>query len=143
MSDKLYSFDTNILIYAIDNTAGEKHNIAVELIDTSLDYQTVLCLQTLTEFYSASTRKGKMPIELAQQQIDDWQQLFPIIHATPASLTQSFKLLNKHQLSFWDALLLATMQNNNVTHLLTEDMHDGSQFDGLMLINPFNKNFQF
>ncbi len=41
MSVERYTFDTNILFYALDPDAGEKHSISSRLIGTA-DYRTAV-----------------------------------------------------------------------------------------------------
>jgi predicted nucleic acid-binding protein len=78
-----YTLDTNILIYAIDSKAGEKHQKAIDIVDKAIFQDCLWTLQVLGEFYFATTRKGKMPMEKAEQQVNDWQLLFPVVAATP------------------------------------------------------------
>ena len=52
------SVDTNLLIYAIDATAGTRHERAKDIVDRLMGGgRGVLILQTLGEFYSVATRK--------------------------------------------------------------------------------------
>ena len=133
-----YTLDTNILIYAIDSTAGNKHQQAIDIVKKAVFQDCVLTLQVLGEFYFATTRKGKMPIELAEQQVNNWQMLFPVVAATPECINDAMTLTRQHLLSFWDALLLVTAKNNEVTHILSEDFQDGIILEEVTVINPFN-----
>ena len=57
----MISFDTNILVYAADNTAGERHARAADLIERSIRHGG--CVQTpqaLAEFFSVVTRKASI-----------------------------------------------------------------------------------
>ncbi len=133
-----YTIDANILIYAIDNKAGEKHQKAIDIVDKAITQDCVLTLQVLGEFYFATTRKGKMPMEKAEQQVNDWQILFPVVAATPTCINDAMKLTRQHMLSFWDALLLVTAKNNKVSHILSEDFQDALVLEEVTIINPFN-----
>jgi len=66
-----------------------------------------------------------MPMENAEQQVNDWQLLFPVVAATPECLTDAMSLTRQHLVSFWDALLLITVKKNEITHILSEDFQDG------------------
>ncbi len=44
MAAERWSLDTNILVYAIDCDTGEKHRIAVELLDALAERDCVLSL---------------------------------------------------------------------------------------------------
>jgi predicted nucleic acid-binding protein len=57
MSVNRLTLDTNILIYAIDRDAKDKHERAISIVDQSISLDCVLTLQALCEFYAAATRK--------------------------------------------------------------------------------------
>lgn len=89
MSAERISLDTNVLVYAIDRDAGPRHQGAIELLEHVIHLDCVLTLQSLCEFFHAVTRKGKAPMEEAWAQIQDWQLLFPVAFAKPATLTRA------------------------------------------------------
>jgi len=97
----------------------------------------VLSLQSLSEFYAAVTRKKLMPMADAMAQIDDWQQLFPVVAAKGATLTRALAGVKRYQLSFWDALLWATVREARVDTLLSEDFQHEQLLEGVQIINPF------
>ncbi len=68
MNVKRYCVDTNILIYSIDNKAGNHHKSAATLMQKMMVSDCVLTLQSLCEFFHASTRKGNMPKSDARSQ---------------------------------------------------------------------------
>jgi len=137
MNDKIITLDTNILVYAIDIDAGERHERAIDIIEQVRFLDCVLTLQALSEFFTVATRKNKMPLEEAIAQLNDWQAIFPTIFATPTTLAKAVKAVKNHQLSFWDAMLWATAHDANVTLLLTEDFQNGQLLEGVKFINPF------
>ncbi len=140
MNGKCVSLDTNILVYSVDLDAGEKHNKAIELFAQLSPSNCVLSLQSLCEFFSAVTRKRLMPIGDAIDQVDDWQQFFPVISAKAATLTRALAAVKRNQLSFWDAMLWATIREAGVATLLSEDFPHEQHFDGVQIINPFILN---
>ncbi len=140
MSDKRVALDTNILVYSVDLDAGKKHDKAIELFAQLTPANCVLSLQSLCEFYAAVTRKKLMPVGDAMAQIDDWQQLFPVVSAKAATLTRAFAAVKRYQLSFWDALLWATVREAGITTLLSEDFQHEQHLDGVQIINPFKIN---
>lgn len=137
MSDKRVAIDTNILVYSVDLDADGKHDKAIDLFAQLTPTNCVLSLQSLCEFYSAVTRKKLMPVADAMAQIDDWQQLFPVVSAKPATLTRAFTAVKRYRLSFWDALLWATIREAGITTLLSEDFQHEQHIDGVQIINPF------
>jgi predicted nucleic acid-binding protein len=137
MSADRITLDTNILIYAVDKDAGTRHQKAMAIVDDVVEQICVLTLQALSEFFSAVTRKGKMPIRDAQEQIQDWQLLFPIILPKTTTLQLAINAVENHRLSFWDAMLWATAKQAGVTALLSEDFQHGRELEGVHFRNPF------
>jgi predicted nucleic acid-binding protein len=137
MSAKRVALDTNILVYSVDLDAGKKHGKAIELFTQLTPTNCVLSLQSLCEFYAAVTRKKLMPAADAMAQVDDWQQLYPVVSAKAATLTRAFDAVKRYQLSFWDALLWATIREAGIATLLSEEFQHEQQIDGVRIINPF------
>ena len=138
MSDKRVSLDTNILIYAVDKDAGEKQIIAIRLIEKCvLNYDCVLTLQSLSEFYFAATRKGIVNHSDAEAQVKDWQVLFPTILPSTHTVNYALKAVGEHNISFWDAMLWSVAQEHHVTELFSEDFQQGRKLKGVTFVNPF------
>lgn len=137
MSAGLISLDTNILVYAIDLDAGPRHQKSVGLFKHLPLSRCVLTLQALSEFFTVATRKKRMPIEDAIALIEDWQTLFPVVEARSSTLNRAMNAVARHQLSFWDAMLWATLRDHGVETLLSEDFQGGATVEGIQIINPF------
>lgn len=43
------------------------------------------------------------------------------------------------QLSYWDAAILEAARRGECEFLLTEDLSHGQDYDGVRVINPFNR----
>jgi len=71
--------------------------MAIKLVQGMMISDCVLTLQSLCEFFHASTRKGKMSKQEAIAQINDWMSLFPVISAVPTTLTMAMLAVDKHQ----------------------------------------------
>lgn len=130
------SLDTNILIYGVDPDAGEKHHIASALIHKSCNADTILTLQSLAEFFHVATRKRRVPADVAEQSVDDWRHVFPVVAAIESDLSTATAAVRQHALSFWDAMLWATVRRAGCTLLLTEDFQDGRELGGVRFVNP-------
>lgn len=139
MSANRVSLDTNILIYSIDKDDEKKQNTAIELIEKCvLEYDCVLTLQSLSEFYAAATRKGKVTHLQAEAQIKDWQILFPTILPSTRTVEYALKAVNEHSLSFWDAMIWSVSYENGVRKIFSEDFQAGRELKGVLFINPFD-----
>ncbi len=130
------TLDTNLLVYAVDTSAKDKHVKAQKLVELALKSDCVLTLQALSEFYFAVTRKGKLPAAEAKAQVEAWQDLFPVVVAKPSTLNRAITATVSQQIGFWDAMLWATAREAGVTLLLSEDFSGGSVLDGVRVVNP-------
>ena len=54
--------DANILFYAIDADAGERQQRAREIVSRAALGDCFLSLQTLSEFFASTTRKGNLAL---------------------------------------------------------------------------------
>jgi predicted nucleic acid-binding protein len=141
MSAERYTFDTNILFYALDSQAGTKHALASHLI-ASADYErAVLMLQTLAELCNSFRKKRPASLDLAYDFVQENARLFDVAHALPADLNIAMHTARKHNIPFWDAMLWATAGRAGCTLLLSEDLQDGRTLCGVTIRNPFAKGF--
>ena len=129
--------DTNILIYAFDRSAGDKHRIAVDLM-TRLwtERRGSISLQVLQEFYVASTRKLKLATDEAASQVRRlglWRVHRPLVDDILAAI----ELHQRHSVSFWDALILRSAQASQCSVLWSEDLQNGQRWGNLEVRNPF------
>lgn len=137
MIDSKFSFDTNLLVYAVDSSDSTKHKLTIALLDKIIPCNCVLTLQSLCEFYYVVTRKGHLSTKLAKSQLADWQLLFPTVIAKASTLHRALSVIDIHKLSFWDAMLWATAREAGVTILLSEDFQHNQTIDTVRIINPF------
>ncbi|MFL6259932.1 MAG: PIN domain-containing protein [Thermoanaerobaculia bacterium] len=96
-----------------------------------------LSLQTLSEFFASTTRKGKLTAAEASTHVEDWQTLFPVVAATPGSLRLAMRAVQQHSLSFWDAMQWAVAKQAGATLLLSEDLQHDRVLEGVRFRNPF------
>jgi PIN domain len=52
-------------------------------------------------------------------------------------LLRAHEVEHRHAISWWDAMIVAAAQLQNCALLLTEDLQDGSSFDGVTVCDPF------
>jgi predicted nucleic acid-binding protein len=135
----IYFLDTNILVYAYDRSAGEKHTLAARLVEQSWeDKKNCLSIQVLQEFYVSITRKiaNRLDLMTARQIVADLAQWR--IHSPDADdLLQAIDLQRSYQLSFWDAMVLQSATRLGCKQLLSEDLSHGETYGTVQVINPF------
>jgi predicted nucleic acid-binding protein len=133
-----FTLDTNLLVYAIDSTAGLRHQLAAEIIEHAVRLDCWLTLQAVSEFYAAVTRKGIVPAPDAAAQAADWLDLFPCTAASDTAVRAALGDAANGRASYWDALLVATAGEAGCIAILTEDLADGAKISGVRIHNPFS-----
>jgi predicted nucleic acid-binding protein len=133
--------DTNILIYAEDRDAKDKHSIARELVVELWDSgEGVVSVQVLQEFYVNVTRKLKKPLAPAKaKQIIEEYLTWTVIDNTGPMLLDAIDLQRKARLSFWDALIVQAAILARCDCLYSEDLNAGQRFGSVVVINPFEQ----
>jgi predicted nucleic acid-binding protein len=139
MSDKAF-FDTNILVYAFDQSEPEKGEIARKLIyDYGCQGNLILSTQVLQEFYVATTRMGKkmLSLEDAEEIVNDFAE-YPLIQIDRVIISRAMKRHQSKNFSFWDSLIVEAALESGATTLFSEDMHNGLVIGSLTICNPFS-----
>lgn len=138
MSVERITLDANVLFYTVDADAGPRQERAREVVRRAArSYDSFLTLQTLCEFFAATTRKGKLTVPRAAALLDDYQRLFPVVAATPGSLRLAVRAVEQHRLSFWDAMQWAVAKQAGATLLLSEDFQHDRELEGVRFRDPF------
>jgi len=137
--DNRQFLDTNVLVYAHDRSAGEKHRRAGAMInDLWQSGSGCLSVQVLQEFYVTITQKvaRRLDQELASQIVADlasWR-----VHAPEAAdILKAIEIQRTYRLSFWDAMIIRSAQVVRCQILWTEDLQPGQSIAGIQVINPF------
>ena len=131
--------DTNVLLYAYDAAAGEKHDTASALVDRLWrERRGAISVQVLQEFYVNATRKVATTVDpvVAVDRLKSlarWRVHSPL----PDDVIAAATLSRHHQLSFWDAMIVRSAAELRCDTLWTEDLNDGQVIDGVRLANPF------
>jgi predicted nucleic acid-binding protein len=129
--------DTNILIYAHDGGAGEKHRKSVELITRLVEQGTAgVSIQVLSEFYAVSTRKLGMTSREAHDVLADVSGWF-IHQPTHRDLLAAARLHRRYEISWWDALIIQSAIGLGCRVLWTEDLSNGQRYGAVTAANPF------
>lgn len=129
--------DTNILIYAHDGSAGDKHQKSVVLLERLLEQgNAATSIQVLTEFYAAATRKLKMKPEDAEEVLRDMQS-WNLHRLAFMDLVAASRLHQRYKVSFWDALILNSALELGCEVLWTEDLSNGQKYGNVLVRTPF------
>ena len=136
-----YFLDTNILVYAFDRSAGQKHRLAAKILENCWENENgCLRIQVLQEFFFTVTRKIVLPLDsqTARQIVADLAQWR--LHAPKVSdLLQAIDLQQNHLLAFWDAQVIQSATSLGCKQLLSEDFNHGQTYGEVQVINPFKE----
>jgi predicted nucleic acid-binding protein len=133
----MFSLDSNILVYAADNLAGERHERAARLLEAAASAGAVLTEQSILEFLNVSAIKVKQAVPGAISIVKEFMAHFHVMFPPRSILDDVFRLMGQHRLSVWDARLLAVCAANGCGVLLSEDMQDGALYGSVRVVNPF------
>ncbi len=130
--------DTNVLVYAHDLDASNKHLLAKEMLQELWKNQTgVLSTQVLQEFYVSVTRKISKPLaKAAARTIVETYALW-CIDITPTEISAAFRIEDQARIGFWDALICAAAAKSGAARILSEDLNPGQKILGIQIVNPF------
>ncbi|MBI4210471.1 MAG: PIN domain-containing protein [Candidatus Diapherotrites archaeon] len=120
MSDFLV--DTNILVYAIDTKEPEKQAVTNAWLSgiENDGNRYFLSLQNIREFISVCLKK-KIEAKKIHEAAENFANGFHLIQDNYTDSVLALKISAEHRIPFWDALLIATMERNGVTSIVTED----------------------
>ena len=139
-ADKPLSFvNTNVLVYAFDQSSSPKKRIAQALLNELMDEDRLrVSTQVLQELFVTLTRKVKQPcsIEEALGVLDDLTA-WPLMVVDYAAIRAAAGLAGQAKLSFWDALVVVAAARTGAPMLYTEDLNDGQEILGVRVCNPF------
>ena len=141
MNDEFF-VDTNILVYAFDESEKPKRIIAKKIIEEVTKGNAIgfISNQVLAEFFVALTKKIENPLNKTDAEaivngfIDSvhWKKINYSDQTVSKAIETSIKT-NSH---FWDALIAEAMLENKIYVLLTENTKD-FKCEHIKTINPF------
>ena len=130
------AIDSNILIYAEIEPDSEKGMRSADLILRTAR-NGVIPAQALGEFLRFVQRRLPASFEDAIRQALLYQSVFITPPTTDAISNKASELARAHRMQLWDCVVCAASAEARAKALLTEDMQDGRNLDGLRLVNPF------
>lgn len=129
--------DSNVLLYAMDEANPDKQQAArtwrAELWKSR---KGRISFQVLGEFYVNAVRKQPAARDEARAEVRDLLAWNPLTVDAPL-LEQGWRIQDRYQLSYWDALIVAAAKASSCRYLLTEDLQTGQKLDGVEVVNPF------
>jgi predicted nucleic acid-binding protein len=142
MTDNPALVDTNVLVYSFDADSGDKQHAAQELLSRCWrrEMQFAISTQNLAEFSAIVREKVSHPasgdeVRAFLQGITEFRE-WTVIAYGAQTIIRAHEIRDEYRLHFWDALLAATMEENSIRTIYTEDQHF-DRVPWLKRINPF------
>ena len=135
----LFFVDTNILVYARDKSESEKQPLAGKWLEHLWKTQQGrISIQVLQEYYQVVTHRLQPGLNrgIAQEDIRDLMAWSPVAIDRQV-LEQAWVAAERFRLSWWDALIVGAARQTGCRYLLTEDLQNGQDLDGLTILDPF------
>lgn len=141
-ANNLFLVDSNILIYAYDKQENIKKEKAEELLNKCLNGKISLVVsnQNLSEFSHIALKKLKLEYTQVKIIVDDIINFrgFKKINYSVSTIISAIDITSEFKMSFWDSLLAATMKENSIFNIYTENVKD-FKASWLNVVNPFVK----
>lgn len=144
MSDELALVDSNLLSYVFDESEPEKRRVCKELVADCWKGRRkyAVSVQNLSEFYVVVTGKISHPIpeKVAKRFIEliISFQGWIIINFNARTIISAIDISMQYDIHYWDALIAATMRENNIFCIYTED-GDFKSIPWLNVMNPLER----
>lgn len=130
--------DTNVLLYAISTDPGERSKAerANEILG---DRGLALSVQVLQEFHVQATRASR-PDAIAPEQaaalVESFLR-FRVAETTTDVMLAAVATHRRRRISYWDAAIIEAARSLGCNLVLSEDLSDGQDYDGVRVENPF------
>lgn len=131
--------DTNVLVYSRDASELQKQEQAMSWMAYLWRTRAGrLSFQVLQEFYVTVTEKLEPGLEreIARSEVRSMLPWRPI--SVDARVIEGAWLIqDRYKLSWWDSMIVSAAQVGDCRYLLTEDLLEDQEFDGVQVVNPF------
>jgi predicted nucleic acid-binding protein len=132
--------DTNILVYAYQAAGNDPRSKAAKEIleEFVLAGGGFVGVQNLSEFSSVCLTKVHPPLSPGDVRgvVVDLEQGLTVLAPTAGTVKAALGAVEKHSLSFWDAMIWAVAKENGLDEVLSEDFQEGREIEGVRFRNP-------
>lgn len=129
--------DTNVLLYAVDDSAPTKRDAAEQLLARlHREQRGVVSTQVMLELAHNLTRKLKVSKTTAALMTAAYAQ-WRVVPADAHLVLKALARAAESQLSVWDAMVVEAAIASGAHTLFTEDLTHNQRFGALTVVNPF------
>lgn len=126
-------FDTNVLLYLLSAETAKADRAEALLADGG-----VISVQVLDEFTNVARRRFDAPWEVVRETLETLRAILRVEPLTIETHAAALEIAERHNLSIYDASILAAAQGAGCGFVYSEDMQDGFRLaSGPSIRNPF------
>lgn len=132
--------DTNIFVYAHDETEPEKSRQARALLkELASTGQGCISTQVVQEFCNVALKKSATPLKAKDVRRVVRELLSPFLAHQPdaAFYLRALETYERYSLSFYDTLIVQAAIDLNCRTLYSEDLQHGASYGKVRVVNPF------
>ena len=129
--------DTNVLVYAASGIPADAPKSAIARVLVCVPGNAI-SLQVLQEFYNVARHPRKLAFTHAEAvaYCGKWRR-FTVLEPTLALFDDALALVERFQVSYYDAAILAAARRLKCKVVHSEDLNDGQDYLGVRVANPF------
>ena len=131
------SLDTNVLVYATDESDVSKHAACRKLLERALKGGWPIAAQVYGEYFSVVTRKRLTSRSTARAVIEAWAASMPPMPSSVTAHTAALQLAAEKQVQYWDALIIAICAEHGVKQFFTEGAPLAAKLLGVKCLSPW------
>jgi predicted nucleic acid-binding protein len=130
--------DTNIVLYAFDDSEPRKQSIAQELLRKAVRTECVISVQVLSEICNTILRKLAVShsIDLLREILDQLEPV-PTVSPDERTLRRAVDCRERYGLHFYDGMIIAAAERAGCKKIWSEDLNAGQEYFGVKVENPF------
>ena len=130
--------DTNVLVYAASGLPADRQKTQIARALASRT-DIAISLQVLQEFYVQATRESR-PDPLTHKQavglVESFLR-FPVQETTSGVMLADLAARQRFLISYWDAALIEAARALGCDVVISEDLSDGEDYNGVRVDDPF------
>lgn len=126
--------DTNVLLYLLSGEEGKADSAEKLLLGGG-----VVSVQVLNEFASVALRKLHLGFDEIREILGAIRSLCRVDALTEEVHDLGLEIAEAHRISLYDAMIVASAVLAGCKTVLSEDLHDGAELEGVRVRNPFRK----
>lgn len=137
------ALDTNVLAYALGVVTAPADQPKIDTARALFrglvrgGVRPVAPTQALAELHRVLVRKAGLGRADAETRVRSVGAVSEIVGTTPSTWDAALRLATDHHLQIFDAMILAVAAEAGADLLLSEDLHEGFSWRGLVVRNPF------